>query len=171
MRKFGLPPIVDEKTEILILGTLPSDASLTKRQYYANSGNDFWKLIGASLHENLEGLSYESKIETLKTYRIGLWDAYHNCIRKGSMDENIGEQELNDFTLLRAIAPRLKLICINGKEARTAEDSLHGLGYKTLALLSSSGANRGRQKERLSQWKSSVVVRPKTAPSVTEFLE
>jgi len=33
MRKTGLPPVVDENTEILILGTLPSDASLAAGQY------------------------------------------------------------------------------------------------------------------------------------------
>jgi hypothetical protein len=31
MRKFGLAPVIDDKTEILILGTLPSDVSLAKR--------------------------------------------------------------------------------------------------------------------------------------------
>ena len=35
MRKSGLPPAVDENTEILILGTLPSDKSLAAGQYYA----------------------------------------------------------------------------------------------------------------------------------------
>jgi hypothetical protein len=30
VRKFGLPPVVDENTEILILGTLPSDKSLAE---------------------------------------------------------------------------------------------------------------------------------------------
>jgi hypothetical protein len=39
MRKSGLPPVIDENTKILILGTLPSDMSLAARQYYANPGN------------------------------------------------------------------------------------------------------------------------------------
>ena len=41
MRKSGLPPVIDENTKILILGTLPSDMSLAAEQYYANPGNDF----------------------------------------------------------------------------------------------------------------------------------
>jgi hypothetical protein len=36
MRESGLPPVVDENTEILILGTPPSDKSLAAGQYYAN---------------------------------------------------------------------------------------------------------------------------------------
>jgi hypoxanthine-DNA glycosylase len=54
MRKSGLPPAVDENTELLILGTLPSDMSLAEGQYYANPGNDFWKLIGAALNQSLD---------------------------------------------------------------------------------------------------------------------
>lgn len=33
MRKSGLPPVIDENTKILILGTLPSDMSLAARQW------------------------------------------------------------------------------------------------------------------------------------------
>jgi hypothetical protein len=33
-------PLWDENTEILILGTLPSDTSLAAGKYYANPGND-----------------------------------------------------------------------------------------------------------------------------------
>jgi len=39
VRKSGLPPVVDEDTEILVLGTLPSDMSLAAGQYYANPAN------------------------------------------------------------------------------------------------------------------------------------
>ena len=49
MRKAGLSPVIDDKTEVLILGSLPSDVSLAKGQYYANPSNDFWKLIGQVL--------------------------------------------------------------------------------------------------------------------------
>jgi double-stranded uracil-DNA glycosylase len=59
MRKFGLDPVVDEHTEILILGTLPSDESLSKGQYYAKPSNDFWKLLQAVLNERLTGVNHE----------------------------------------------------------------------------------------------------------------
>jgi hypothetical protein len=57
MRKSGLTPVIDDKTEVLILGTLPSDISLAKGQYYANPANDFWKLIGQVLNRNVVALS------------------------------------------------------------------------------------------------------------------
>ena len=31
-------------------------------QYYANPGNDFWKLIGVVLNQTFEGFSYEEKL-------------------------------------------------------------------------------------------------------------
>src|ERR1017187_6889420 len=65
-------------------------------QYYANPANDFWKLIGAMLNQTFAGRSYWDKLDLLKANRIGLWDAYHSCIRPGSMDKEITEKALND---------------------------------------------------------------------------
>ena len=152
MRKSGLPPVVDENTEILILGTLPSDMSIAAGQYYANPGNDFWKLLGAALNQTLVGLPYEAKIECLKASQIGLWDAYHSCVRPGSMDDDIAEQELNDFDSLKGLAPNIRLICFNGQEAAKANETFTRLHYQTIALPSSSGANRRDNSERLSCW-------------------
>lgn len=156
MQKFGLAPVVDEKTEILILGTLPSDLSLSKGQYYANPSNDSWKLIGAALNQDLDGLTYENKIETLKAHNFGLWDTYHNCVRPGSMDEDITERELNDFSLLEAIAPKLRLVCFNGREAAKSGALLLGPRYMTRVLPSSSSANRTKSKERVCLWRCMV---------------
>lgn len=152
MRKFGLPPIIDDKTEILILGTLPSDVSLTKGHYYANPSNDFWKLIGQVLNQSLVTLSYDRRIKTLKNSGIGLWDIYHYCVRPGSMDKNITEQELNDFDALRTTCLQIGLVCFNGQKAGESEELLRSLGYVTLILPSSSGANRRNQEERLRCW-------------------
>jgi TDG/mug DNA glycosylase family protein len=130
--------------------------SIAAEQYYANPGNDFWKLIGAVLNQTFTGLSYEDKIELLRANRIGLWDAFQTCVRPGSMDSEITEHELNEFTTLKAIAPKIRLICFNGRKAAQAEASLHALGYETRILPSSSGANRRVQKGRLVSWKTAI---------------
>jgi len=136
---------VDENTEILILGTLPSDKSLAAGQYYANPSNDFWKLVGAALSQPFDDLSYENKLALLKANRVGLWDAFHACFRPGSMDKDMTEREPNDFTVLKSIAPSIRLICFNGTGAAEPEESLTPLGYETCLLPSSSGANRRDQ--------------------------
>ena len=162
MRKHGLPPLVDAHTEILILGSLPSDESLVKEQYYAKPTNDFWKLVGAALHEPLTDASYPERIQILFKHKVGLWDVLHSCVRPGSMDQNISETELNDFSILKNIAPNLKLICLNGKKAAEAEEQIRTLGYKTEILPSSSGANRANQIERLRCW--TECLRPQLMP-------
>lgn len=156
MRKTGLPPVADEQTEILILGTLPSDKSLATGQYYANPANDLWKLISAAIGENFAPLTYAKRIELLKAHRIGLWDAFHTCIRLGSMDADIFEQELNDFTALKKIAPKLRVVCFNGQGAAAATSALRALGYETHVLPSSSSANRKNEQERKERWKAAL---------------
>jgi double-stranded uracil-DNA glycosylase len=153
VRKHGLASLVDDQTEILILGSLPSDESLSKGQYYAKPSNDFWKLLGAVLSEPLVEASYATRIKILFAHKIGLWDVLHSCVRPGSMDGNISETEFNDFSTLKHIAPNLKLICFNGQKAAQAEEQLNVLGYKTQVLPSSSGANRRNQTERLRFWR------------------
>jgi double-stranded uracil-DNA glycosylase len=152
MQTFGLSPVIDEKTEVLILGTLPSDVSLAKGQYYANPSNEFWKLIGQVLNQNVVTLSYERRIATLKKCGIGLWDIYHHSFRPGSMDKDITESELNDFGTLKTACPQLALVCFNGQKAGESEERIRRLGYITLVLPSSSGANRRNQEERLRCW-------------------
>jgi G:T/U-mismatch repair DNA glycosylase len=51
----------------------------------------------------------------LKAYRVGLWDAYRSCVRPGSMDKDITEKQLNDFSILRSLAQNISLICFNGQ--------------------------------------------------------
>jgi hypoxanthine-DNA glycosylase len=155
-RKSGLLPVVDENTVILILGALPSDMSIAAQQYYANPGNDFWKLIGAALNQQFENAPYEVKIDLLKVNRIGLWDAYHSCIRPGSIDADISAQELNDFGGLKSIAPNIRLVCFNGQEAAKADETLKRLEYRTHLLPSSSPANRTDQIRRESRWKEAI---------------
>ena len=151
---------MDEDTEILILGTLPSDKSIAARQYYANPGNDFWRLVGAALNQTFVGLPYEAKLDLLKANRIGLWDAFHSCIRPGSMDGDITGQELNDFRTLKSLAPNIRLTCFNGQEAAKASETLTLLQYQTILLPSSSGANRKDNANRLSRWMKALQTLP-----------
>jgi hypoxanthine-DNA glycosylase len=150
--KHGLEPIIDENTKVLILGSLPSDTSIEKQQYYANKGNDFWKLMGSVIGTELHTLGYQEKIRTLKENGYGLWDVLRSSYRKGSMDHAISDPVLNDFTILKGIAPGLELVCFNGKAAGAYECTLRYFGYRTLVLPSSSGANRRDQQGRLASW-------------------
>lgn len=69
----------DDTTEILVMGTMPSDISLAKREYCANPLNDFWRLVGAVLNRNVATMSYDDRPGVLKAHHIGLWDAYQDA--------------------------------------------------------------------------------------------
>ena len=157
MIKKGLAPIIDENTRILILGSLPSDESIRKQQYYANPGNDFWKLINEIIGEDIATLDYKAKVQKLQEHKIGLWDVLFASERNGSLDSNINNEEINDFSNIKNIAPNLRLICFNGKKAGEFEKIIQeheGHGIETKVLPSSSGANRRYSDKRIMEWQS-----------------
>jgi hypoxanthine-DNA glycosylase len=156
MIKIGFPPVLDENAEILILGSLPGDESLRKRQYYGHPGNDFWRLVGNAIGENLQDMDYETRLEILKRHRIGLWDVFKAGKREGSQDSKIREEEMNQFSILKETAPGLKLVCFNGKTSGKYEPVLKAMGYKTKVLPSSSGINRRNVKKRESEWEAAL---------------
>lgn len=154
MKKQGFPPIVDENTEILILGSLPGDISIRKHQYYGHPGNDFWRLLGSIIGEDLQSMDYQNRLETLKHNKIGLWDVFKAGKRQGSEDTKIKDEEINQFSMLKDMAPNLKLVLFNGKKSGEYEPILKVMGYETKVLPSSSGANRRSLQSRKSEWKA-----------------
>jgi hypoxanthine-DNA glycosylase len=154
MKKQGFPAILDENTEILILGSLPGDVSIRKHQYYGHPGNDFWRLLGRILGEDLHGMNYQNRLETLKRNKIGLWDVFKAGKREGSEDAKIKNEEINQFSMLKELAPNLKLVLFNGKKSGEYEPILREMGYKTEVLPSTSGANRRFLKKRISEWEA-----------------
>jgi len=153
--KFGLPPIARHDARIFILGSLPGDASLAAARYYAHPTNQFWRLLGRSIGEDLHGLDYESRLERLGDRRIGLWDVIASANRPGSLDQAIRlaehnqiEHLLHDFVDLRAIA-------FNGSTAALAGRKLIGGEPPNIALIdlpSSSAANTRPLAEKAAAW-------------------
>ena len=112
--KEGLIPWIDEFSEILILGSLPSDVSIKEQAYYQNkSKNSFWKIM-----HGLFGQGDDSKEFLLKNH-VALWDCLAAGNRKGSMDANISGGEIpNKLPELLESFPNIKRIVINGCGAK-----------------------------------------------------
>jgi hypoxanthine-DNA glycosylase len=50
----SFPPIIDNDSKIIILGSIPGVKSLEKQQYYAHPQNKFWKIIFEFSMKNLQ---------------------------------------------------------------------------------------------------------------------
>ncbi len=155
----GLPPVIDENTEILILGSFPGPESLRKKQYYANNRNYFWKIMGQVLDSDLISKSYEEMVKILLNNKIGLWDVFASCEREGSSDKNIFNERLNDFKELKVKCPKLKLICFNGCKSAEHSNLVNQLNIKTAILLSTSPANTSTSFDnKLKQWSEKIGI-------------
>ncbi|SAL17818.1 2-hydroxyacid dehydrogenase [Caballeronia cordobensis] len=141
MKLAGFPPVGDEATRTLILGSFPGVASLAATQYYAHPRNQFWRLVGAAIGEPLHELSYDERLARLIKHGIGLWDVLAACEREGSLDAAIRNASPNDFAAFHVRFPKLRRVCFNGKTSGKFAPVLAAAGYDTLVLPSSSAAN------------------------------
>lgn len=152
-RKSGFPPIVDAHTRVLILGSLPGEASLAVRQYYGNPRNAFWRLMEGVLHAPLVPLAYDDRLATLLARGVGLWDVIGEAERPGSLDTAIRDPAANDLAALITNLPALRGVAFNGGKAAKLGARLVGDRVPTLALPSSSPAHAARSfAEKLALW-------------------
>lgn len=117
-RLHALPPVVDERTRLLILGSLPSARSLAAGEYYGNPRNHFWTLIGHVLDlPGFAGRSYPERLAALGQHGIGLWDAIAEARREGSLDSALHDVVSADLTGLADRLPLLEVIAFNGQRS------------------------------------------------------
>lgn len=117
LRKSCFPPVVDARTRILILGSLPGEASLAAGEYYAHSQNRFWELVGGALRIALRPLPYADRLAALSARHVGLWDVVAEARRAGSLDSAIRDAAANDLAALVETLPALAAIGFNGRTA------------------------------------------------------
>lgn len=111
--KYGLPPIADNNSRILILGSFPSEQSLTKQQYYANPQNHFWKILFEIFKQPFT-VDYEKRLQLLAKHKIALWDVIAQCERSGSSDNKIKNEKANDLKSIIKQYPNITHVLFNG---------------------------------------------------------
>jgi hypoxanthine-DNA glycosylase len=137
--KRSFPPVVDARTRLLVLGSLPGEESLARRQYYGNPRNHFWRLMSEVVGADLVPLAYEDRLRALLEAGIGLWDTVGAATRRGSLDGNIRGHQANALPELVARLPALRAIGFNGgKSAALGMKQLAGEQRLALIALPSS---------------------------------
>ena len=162
--KAGLPPIARPDARLFVLGSLPGDASLAAQRYYAHPTNQFWRLLGLALDEDLQTLDYDQRLERLAHRGVGLWDVIASASRRGSLDQAIREAQHNRIEHLLHDFPHLQAIAFNGATASMIGRKLIGgrpVEVTLLDLPSSSAANTRAFAEKASSWsKLAEFLRP-----------
>jgi hypoxanthine-DNA glycosylase len=170
-RIHGLPPIENPSARILILGSMPGEASLRAGQYYAHPQNLFWRILGEIFGdangESLRDAPYAEKLQMLVTADIVLWDVIASCHRKGSLDSEIEPDSLqaNDFAAFFATHRRIERVLFNGAKAeatfrRHVAPSLEARTIRYLRLPSTSPANASIPYARkIAAWRDALEKR------------
>jgi len=154
-RKASFAPVVDGNICILILGSLPGEASLAAGQYYANPRNQFWRLVGGVIGRDPASLDYDTRLAMLLDHGIGLWDAIGTATRTGILDTEFRAFEAKSVADLVMAIPQLRAVAFNGtKAAAIGQPQLAGIEPVELVRLPSSSPAHAALSfdEKLAHW-------------------
>lgn len=146
-----IPPVWDETSAVLILGSFPSVKSREGMFFYHHPQNRFWKTL-AAVYEAPVPCSVEEKKAFLLTHHIALWDSIGRCEIDGSQDSTIRNAVPNDIRgLLRKTG--IRTIFCNGAASFDAYCRwiLPQTGIEAQKLPSTSPANAAWSLERLTE--------------------
>ena len=108
----GFPPVYDERSRVLILGSFPSVKSREISFYYGNKQNRFWKMICAFFKETIPA-TVDGKRDFLLRNKIALWDMATACEIEGSADASIKNAQIADLNEIFKSA-KIEKILLNG---------------------------------------------------------
>ena len=113
----ALEPIFDDRSRVLILGTMPSPRSREVGFYYGHPQNRFWRVM-----ERIFGLKDRTLVDNdmrrtfLLANGIALWDVLAACDIAGASDASIANPVPNDLTRILDAAP-IETVCTTGGKA------------------------------------------------------
>lgn len=148
------PPIYDENSKILILGSFPSVKSRDEMFFYGHPQNRFWKVISSVFKSDIPKTIDEKRIFLLSR-GIALWDVIANCDIIGSSDSTIKNVSANDISVILNSA-NIKKIFVNGKTAEKYYNKYlkNTICRECICLPSTSPANAAWSLEKLiTAWK------------------
>lgn len=144
-----IPPLYDQNSEILILGSFPSVKSRESMFFYGHPQNRFWKVLAALTKEEVPKTVEEKKALALK-HHIALWDVLASCDIVGSSDASIENAVPNDIEKILNES-NIQRIFTNGKTAYNYYNRyiLKNTRVEAQLLPSTSPANAAWNLERL----------------------
>ena len=156
-RARSFPCSADENARVLVLGSMPGEESLRRREYYAFRHNAFWRIMGELFGFSPE-LPYAERLAALRSNGVALWDVLAECERSGSLDAAIRFPRPNDIPGLLARLPRVGLVICNGTASgRYLKHFFPEVFRMALVLPSTSpAAARFSYAEKLARWREAL---------------
>jgi hypoxanthine-DNA glycosylase len=152
--KRSFAPIVGPLPRALVLGTLPGEESLRRREYYAHPRNLFWPIVFA-LFGSTPPASYPARLDFVKSVKLALWDVCEAAHRDMSADSAIAEEIPNRIGRLLDLNPSIRTVAFNGSTARRLYlkhfRPRPGIAYLALPSTSPAHARLGFP-QKLAQW-------------------
>ena len=149
-----IPPLYDEHSKILILGSFPSVKSREGHFFYNHPQNRFWRVLAVVTGQETPGTIPEKK-KFLLGNGIALWDVIASCEIEGSSDSSIRNVVPNDIRPILETAD-IRQIYVNGGTAEKLYKKyiFPATGRTAVRLPSTSPANAACSLEKLiEQWK------------------
>jgi hypoxanthine-DNA glycosylase len=114
----SFPPLLPDHPRLLLLGSMPGQASLRAGQYYAHPRNAFWPIMGTLLGFAADA-PYPERVAALTGAGVAVWDVLQSCVRPGSLDADIERDSEwpNPIPALLAARPGIAVIACNGSAA------------------------------------------------------
>ncbi len=150
-----IPPVYDENSRILILGSFPSVKSREEMFFYGHPQNRFWRVTAAVFEDGVPFTIEEKKCFLIR-HRIALWDVIASCEIIGSSDSSIRDAKPNDLSELLSSAD-IRQIYVNGRTAEKYYNKyLRDITLRdAVCLPSTSPANASWSLRRLTEeWKA-----------------
>lgn len=145
-----IPPVYNEHSRVLILGSFPSVASREAAFFYAHSQNRFWRVLAAVFGEDVPAATDEKR-SFLLSHGVALWDVIAECEVTGSADSSIRKAAANDLSPIFAAAP-IERVFTNGKTAHRLYSRFLAERFgEDVCLPSTSPANASWSFERLCE--------------------
>ncbi len=148
------PPLYNENSRTLILGSFPSVKSREAMFFYGHPQNRFWKVLAVLFDEKIPENIGEKKELVLKN-NLALWDSIHSCTITGSSDSSVKDVVPNDISKIINSSKIDKVFCNGALSYKMYTKYIFPTtGIEAVKLPSTSPANAAYSLDRLvSIWR------------------
>ena len=158
MEYHNIPPLYNQDSRILILGSFPSVKSREGQFFYHHPQNRFWRVMAAVFDCEIPK-TIEEKKSMMLDHKAAMWDVLASCDITGSSDSSIKNAVPNDIGSILC-KTRIKHIYTNGGTAHKYYQKYIApvIGIEDTALPSTSPANAAWSYEKLVDvWKERLM--------------